>query len=125
MLTGRDKYADYWVYRGWLLKSSFDAYWWDDIKYKSKNFSAMKKHPAVIDDPQKITASPYNCIDSGSFYITCFRSSTVKEIDKDHADSADDGVVTKVTQAINGGIIGLSQRKIMTNNLKEILNDKC
>ncbi|AKT03792.1 putative hydroxyethylthiazole kinase [Yersinia pestis 1045] len=124
MLTGRDKYADYWVYRGWLLKSSFDAYWWDDVKYKSKNLKAMKKRPAIIDDPHKITASPYNCIDSGSFFITCFRRSTVKEIDKDQAESADDSVVTKVTQAINGGDIGLSQRKVMTNNAKGKLNDK-
>ncbi len=57
-------------------------------------------------------------------FITCFRRSTVKEIDKDQAESADDSVVTKVTQAINGGDIGLSQRKVMTNNAKGKLNDK-
>ncbi len=124
MLTGRDKYADYWVYRGWLLASSFDQHWWNDVQYKSENASKMTKHPAIIDEPQKITASPYNCIDSGCFYIICFKNKTIQEMDNYQAESFNDSIVTKVNQAINGSTNGLAQRKLMTNNAKRILNDK-
>ncbi|MEG7662534.1 MAG: M23 family metallopeptidase [Hafnia paralvei] len=124
MLTGRDKYADYWVYRGFIAKNSFDQYWWDDQNYKKKNVSAMKKRPAVIDEPQLVTSTPYNCIDSGAFYIICFRKKTIREIDQDtNVMNDDDDIIKKVTHAINGAYKGLNKRIIMTNGAKNILYD--
>lgn len=56
-LTGLFNYSEYWVYRGWLSRSDFDANWWDP------------RHPTrrapQINDPQLISTEPYNCIDSG------------------------------------------------------------
>lgn len=126
MLTGRDKYADYWVYRGWLQKDSFDNHWWDDPQYREKKAEAMRLRPANIEEPQKITESPYNCIDSGSFYIICFRGRTIRSIVLDEAENTmNDNAIAAVTQAINGGDNGLQRRITMTNNAKGSLNDIC
>nr|WP_297353914.1 hypothetical protein [uncultured Caldimonas sp.] len=56
-LTGRSNYAKYWVFRGWLRPGiDFDENWWDDL---------ARRRPAAINDPERISNNPYNCIDSG------------------------------------------------------------
>ncbi|MEI2604812.1 M23 family peptidase [Erwinia aphidicola] len=125
MLTGLDTYSSYWVYRGWLSKSSFDASWWTDPQYRRKNLPGMIKRPPQIDDPHKVTETPYNCIDTGAFYIVCFKNKTLKMMDSDRVTSRDDNeVVERVTRSINGGAIGIEDRKKTTKAAKEILSDE-
>ncbi|WP_312074291.1 M23 family peptidase [Atlantibacter sp.] len=124
MLTGLDTYSSYWVYRGWLLTNDFDRYWWDDHEYKKKNASKMKKRPPQISLPQKITENPYNCIDTGGFFIVGFKGKTIEVMDADkNGKSDDDDIITKVTSAINGGDKGLAERKIFTRKAKEVIGD--
>ncbi|MFL9877151.1 hypothetical protein PQR63_02060 [Herbaspirillum rhizosphaerae] len=68
-LTGRSNYADYWTYRGWINLDDFSKNWWDDQQYKLRNVKLMTLKPAEIVTPQEVTISPYNCIDSGGWYM--------------------------------------------------------
>lgn len=125
MLTGLDTYSSYWVYRGWLSKSSFDASWWTDPQYRRKNLPGMIKKPPKIDDPHKVTGSPYDCIDTGVFYIVCFKNKTLKLMDSDRVTSRDDNdVVERVTRSINGGSIGIEERIKTTKTAKKVLSDE-
>ncbi|OCQ52599.1 hypothetical protein Ppb6_02212 [Photorhabdus australis subsp. thailandensis] len=129
MLTGRANYAAYWVYRGWIIKKDFDNYWWDDEEYKKKNINKMKKRPAVIDDPQKVTENEYNCIDTGGYFIRGIKPNIIKEIDKDkwYESSSEkegkdeDTIIKSVTKLINGGDKGLEDRNKATKKAKEVL----
>lgn len=56
-LTGLFNYSEYWVYRGWLSRSNFDANWWDP--------QHPNRRAPQIDNPQIISTVPFNCIDSG------------------------------------------------------------
>ena len=123
MLTGLDTYSAYWVYRGWLKKTDFDASWWTDPEYKNKRRSKMKLIPPSISEPHKITENEYNCIDTGGYFIAGFKSRTLKLMDSDKSAS-DDKKVKDITEAINGADSGLIQRKIATKKAKELLNDK-
>ncbi len=89
-----------------------------------KNFSSVGKRPAIIDDPQKVTASAYNRINSSAFYIFCFRNKTVKVIDKDQPENSDNSIVIRATIVINGGTNGLLQRQSMAEISMSFLNDK-
>jgi predicted chitinase len=112
-LTGRSNYADYWLFRSWLKKTDFTQYWWTDPKYKERNVDQMKMRPAKIDTPQKISNNPFNCIDSGGWYLACFRANTISKIDRDvlwpekvsGKTGAEFSVSRAVTLAINGGYI--------------------
>jgi len=70
-ITGRDSYSTYWTYRGWILKSSFDAKWWSISGWwdSPRNQSIR---PAIIPDPQRISArasgNEHNPIDVGGWY---------------------------------------------------------
>lgn len=125
MLTGLDKYAAYWVFRGWLSRNEFDDSWWLDPEYKKHDVQKMEKKPASINNPQNITCSSYNCIDTGGFFISCFRSEVIKSMDCDFSSiSNSDALVKQVTRAINGAENGLDMRFKMTNNAKRGLNDE-
>lgn len=129
MLTGRSNYAPYWVYRGWLAKSSFDQSWWTDRMYRERRVAQMRKRPAIIDRPQKVTENEYNCIDTGGYFIRSISPGTVKAMDKDkwymsptpqnRADEAE--VVRKVTKEINGGDVGLDKRNTATAFAKGVV----
>lgn len=115
-LTGRSNYAAYWVYRGYLKKSQFDDGWWNDHAYKSKDAKVMKKRPAPIDDPQRISIDDYNCIDAGGFYLAFERPKSLKIMGQRGPDA-----VRLITLAINGGEIGLPDRKAHTARIEKIL----
>jgi predicted chitinase len=124
MLTGLDTYSGYWVYRGWISKNDFDKYWWDDQEYKKKNATGMKKRPPNIVAPQKVTESAYNCIDTGGFFIACFKSKVLKIMDEDKfGKSDDDSIILKVTKGINGADKGIAERKKSTKKAKEVIDD--
>lgn len=125
MLTGIDTYSSYWIYRGWLTKNDFDKYWWDDPEYKKKNAAGMKKNPPKIESPQKLTESSYNCVDTGGFFIACFKSKVLKLMDGDKfGKSDDDSTILSVTKGINGADKGIAQRKITTKKAKEVIDDE-
>ncbi|MDR5766725.1 MULTISPECIES: hypothetical protein [unclassified Caballeronia] len=129
-LTGRSNYADYWIFRGWIQRSSFDASWWSDPEFINRNRSATRKIPANIDDPQRI-GLPGNCIDSGAFYLTCARPKVVGTIDGDIPTLATDGATKQrerdvsraVTYAINGGYIDDERRLEYTRLVKGVICD--
>ncbi len=124
MLTGLDTYSGYWVYRGWISKNDFDKYWWDDPEYKKKNATGMKKRPPNIFEPQKVTESAYNCIDTGGFFIACFKSKVLKTMDGEKfGKSDDDSIILKVTKGINGADKGIAERKKSTKKAKEMIDD--
>lgn len=79
----------------------------------------MKKKPPKIGNPQKVTENAYNCIDTGGFFIVCFKSKVLKIMDEDKiGKSDDDSIILKVTKNINGADKGIAERKIATKNQK-------
>jgi predicted chitinase len=125
MLTGLDTYSSYWVYRGWLKKGDFDSSWWTDAEYKKHNKSKMKKLPPNIELPHKVTENPYNCIDTGGFFIACFKSKVLKTMDSDlPGNTDDDEKIEAVTKGINGADKGIRERKISTKKAKELIDDQ-
>lgn len=128
MLTGRANYASYWVYRGWLQTNDFDAYWWDDSEYKKQNTSKMKKKPAIINSPEKVTENEYNCIDTGGYFIRGIKPKTIQSMDNDKEYIMNKGqgenenrVIEQVTKAINGADKGFEQRKFFTKTAKGMM----
>ncbi|HGO6127333.1 TPA: peptidase M23 [Burkholderia cepacia] len=70
-ITGRANYASYWVYRGWLHTTSFDASWWNvNGWWSTPRLSTIR--PAVINNPQRISArlsgNEYNPVDVGGMF---------------------------------------------------------
>jgi predicted chitinase len=103
-LTGRYNYAEYWCFKGWLKKGKdFDIGW---------EHSETKRYPK-IDDPDRVIATTFNCIDAGAWYITLYRNRTVAAMDQDD--------VLKVTKAINGGDTALAERTEFTNRIRKVL----
>ena len=117
-LTFRGNYVNYWVYRGWLKKNSFDASWWDDPAYARKDKKAMKRRPAIIDNPAVLAYDAHAAIDSGGFYMAGERAGIQLKMAAVTASS-----ITEVTQAINGGTRALPERKAHTFRADYILND--
>ena len=70
-LTGRANYSEYWVYRAWLARDSFDSNWWSKPGWWNTPRSA-KIIPADIPDPQRVSAraagNEYNPIDVGGLF---------------------------------------------------------
>lgn len=120
MLTGRVNYSDYWLYRGWLKKIDFDDSWWLENAYINQDVVGMKCKAAIINDPQKISAFAYNCIDTGAYFIRGIKPNTIREIDKDSEkiylgkdkyNTDDDNIIKNVSLIINGGENGLDSRR--------------
>ena len=85
----------------------------------------MKKKPPKIDNPHKVTESAYNCIDTGGFFIACFKSKVLKIMDEEQFGKADDdSIILKVTKCINGADKGIAERKIATKKAKEVIDDE-
>ncbi|WEY40245.1 peptidase M23 [Paraburkholderia sp. SUR17] len=128
-LTFRSNYADYWVYRAWIRKSSFTASWWSDPQYRAKHRVLMTKVPARIDNPEVVAAVPENCLDSGAWYITCLKPEVVSAIDGDSFSmpkttaelAKEENVIRGVTRGINGGLIGIDDRIKFTRMIKGVL----
>lgn len=129
-LTGRANYADYWMYRGWLKRTDFDDGWWLDPEYKLHNPSKMKRRPAVIDGPDRIIRDPYNCIDSGGFFVSIKNEGVKPEIDasrgivpvSEQEKEDEKKVSAAVTRVINGGYIEKDRRYLSTIDALKVLN---
>ena len=128
-LTGRLNYSKYWVFRGWLDPRSFDDSWWLDPHYTSRDAARMRRRPAIVDDPQSSTETPYNCIDTGGWFLGSERPDTLRQIDRDSRTiavtatqkSAEQAISYAVTQAINGGSIQQDDRLRQTRAAKDVL----
>jgi predicted chitinase len=118
-LTHRANYTEYWLYRGWLDKNSFDANWWTDPEYLAKNARGMKKKPAEIQEPERLSSNPWNCMDTGGWFMVFTKIDTVKQMDKGDTDFTK--LVRAVTKVINGGRTGFDERLKFTTIAKEIL----
>lgn len=124
MLTGLNTYSSYWVYRGWLSKMTLMNIG-GMTRSTRKNSAGMKKKPPKIGNPQKVTENAYNCIDTGGFFIVCFKSKFLKIMDEDKiGKSDDDSIILKVTKDINGADKGIAERKIATKKAKEMIDDE-
>ncbi|NOV26194.1 hydroxyethylthiazole kinase [Cupriavidus necator] len=111
-LTGRENYAKYWVYRGWLNPSSFASRWWSPTR--------LDRAPR-IDHPQLLSTDPWNAIDAGGWYwlagaatnrfVTINSTITMDEINMQS--------VRAVAIAING----TNRKTGEPNQLRERLNE--
>ncbi|EIS29956.1 hypothetical protein YPPY54_1801, partial [Yersinia pestis PY-54] len=88
----------------------------------------MKKKPAIINSPQKVTENEYNCIDTGGYFIRGIKPKTIQSMDDDKEYIMNKGqgenenrVIERVTKAINGADKGLEQRKFFTKKAKGIM----
>lgn len=128
-LTGLINYSRYWVYRGWLDRSTFDDNWWTDRQYAAHNAAHMTLRPPVVDDPHRAAETPYNCMDTGGWYLGSERPHTLRQIDRDSPSvastaaerAAEQAISYNVTQAINGGGIQRDDRLRETRAAKEVL----
>jgi hydroxyethylthiazole kinase len=120
-LTGRENYAKYWVYRGWLDASSFDARWWSN---------PQRLRAPAIPDPQRLGTDEYNAIDAGAWYWEAgsarnrFRTINTAIT----TDVIDRTTVRTVAVAINGvnnqgDPNGLNERLAATQQVSPVLND--
>jgi predicted chitinase len=116
-LTGRENYSKYWVYRGWLERSSFQSPWWNP---------ARPQRAPQIPDPQRISSSEYNAIDAGGWYweagSVANRSRSINLVIDGNDFS--DALIEQVTRAINGGTTNLTERAAHTRRIRPILNDE-
>ncbi|QJP99928.1 hydroxyethylthiazole kinase [Herbaspirillum rubrisubalbicans Os34] len=113
-LTGRENYGKYWVYRGWLSPTSFEATWWKP--------SNPEKAPR-IPDPQRLSISSYNAVDSGGWYWTAGardnKFKTINLIVK--ALTVDIATVKDIAAAINGINRTTEKPNHLDERLKETL----
>lgn len=114
-LTGRENYEKYWVFRGWLDALSFDNYWWKNKKLR----------PPKIEDPERISVVPFNCIDAGGWYWTAGSHpnhfKTINSIPSDKQIKQID--IKSITYAINGGYNGIQERIKHTLRIEKIISD--
>jgi predicted chitinase len=116
-LTGRENYSKYWVYRGWLEKSSFQSPWWNP---------ARPQRAPQIPDPQRISINHYNAIDAGGWYWEAGSAanhcrSINSVIDVNDFNGA---AIEQVTRAINGGTTNLAERRTHTLRIRSVLDDE-
>jgi predicted chitinase len=120
-LTGRENYAKYWVYRGWLDASSFDARWWSN---------PQRLTAPAIPDPQRLSTDAYSAIDAGAWYWEAgsarnrFRTINTAIT----TDVIDRTTVRTVAMAINGvnsqgDPNALNERLVATQQVSPVLND--
>lgn len=94
-LTARSNYAKYWVYRSWLEPASFDTPW-----FNAQALSNGGRAP-VIDDPQRISLNPFNCIDTGGWFWEAGQGKSISHVITE-GQVPEPGVIRKVSVAING-----------------------
>jgi hydroxyethylthiazole kinase len=122
-LTGRSNYGYYWAYRGWIRQTSFSEPWWSPAR--------IDRAPA-IENPQFAGNDAYTTIDAGGWYWESTpirglsnglgRPSSSINVLLDRNPHSDD-LVRLVARQINGGEIGLPDRRFQTQRVHEILRD--
>ncbi|MEM5328555.1 hypothetical protein VSR34_18460, partial [Paraburkholderia sp. JHI2823] len=124
-ITGRAAYADYWVYRAWLQKDSFDASWWVKNGWWSVPRNASIR-PAIIDNPQNISArangNEFNPIDVGGWFWVCHNINSVCDVESpiNRIATASNGVSTIINKYDTPTF---ARRQHNANLAKEVLCD--
>lgn len=93
-MTGRSNYASYWLYRGWILRSTYTDNWWRNTGWwgiqgnyihaqhrnldplnpaQAQNAATINQlttlmRPPVIDDFQRLVTEPVSCVDSAGWF---------------------------------------------------------
>ncbi len=86
-LTGRYNYSEYWVYRGWLDRNSYDHAW-----FRKKDGGRFKDGPKV-DNPEILGNDAYSCVDAAGFF--CVHTPLEKAADRGISESSS-RAVTKI-----------------------------
>lgn len=120
-LTGRENYSKYWVYRGWLDRSTFQSPWWNP---------ARPNIAPIIPNPQMLSTDAYSAIDAGGWYWQAgAASNNFRSINTVITNNTiDRTTVRAVARAINGvgangDPNGLTERLNETNNVAPIIMD--
>lgn len=122
-LTGRENYSKYWVYRGWLNSTSFDAGWWRN---------RQRLRPPTIQDPQLLSTNNFNAIDAGGWYWDAGAASNQFHsinsiITSRNIDRASVFAVARAINGINGSTgepNGLTDRLSATTTIGKIMLDE-
>jgi hydroxyethylthiazole kinase len=90
-LTGRDNYAKYWTYRGWITPESFSDLWWKNPKWwgiagstvSTAQYSNLpiqdaeilsqldaQMRPPVIENPDRVSQEPRTSVDTAGWFWT-------------------------------------------------------
>lgn len=121
-ITGRENYTKYWIYRGWILSTpilnngNLKGRWWS---------AGSKFSPPPLDDPERISVSPYNTIDAGGWYwMGGSASNKYRPINiLASSNQISDLIIRDVTYSINGGFNAVDMRIIQTKRISKILMD--
>jgi predicted chitinase len=121
-LTGRENYSKYWVYRGWLDKSTFQSPWWNPPR---------PNRAPVIPNPQLLSTDDFNAIDAGGWYWEAgAASNNFRSINSIIAGTViDRPSVRVVARAINGinrqtgEPNGLNERLAESQDVAQVLMD--
>jgi hydroxyethylthiazole kinase len=145
-LTGRANYAEYWVYRGWLLRSTYSDNWWRHVGWwgipgNANNYNhandrnrlpiqpntpqnqnavtllIQQRRPPIINDQQRITNDVFTCIDTAGFFWA--KNSPGNRL----LYWANRNDHLRVTNIINGGTNGLAQRTTESDRIRAYLGD--
>lgn len=119
-LTGKYNYSEYWIYRGWLDRSSFTASWWSH---------RQNTRPPQVSNPDRLISDYSSTIDAGGWYWIAsphrggphLLSSINRLIPLGAAPTSLS--VDSVTRGINGGSTALENRVFHTTRTYEILGD--
>lgn len=122
-LTGRENYAKYWVYRGWLDPGTFTSPWWNPPR--------PTRAPQIA-DPQRLSVDAFNAIDAGGWYwLAGAASNRFRPINSIIInDTIDQASVRAVARAINGinrqtgEPNGLDERLAESVDIEPILMDR-
>lgn len=119
-LTGKYNYAEYWVYRGWISRESFDRGWWEKR-------GAVRR--PVISNPDVLGTDDYAVIDAGGWYWAAsphrgepHMFSSINRMINSSRPTRDN--VRVVTRAINGGETGLDNREFHTDKIYRVIGDE-
>ncbi|MBB5469772.1 putative chitinase [Paraburkholderia sp. CI2] len=112
-LTGLYNYSEYWVYRGWLDRKSYDHAW-----FKKKEGDRFKAGPKV-DNPEFIGNDTYSCVDIAGFF--CVRTPLEKAADQGVSETAS-RAVTKIVNPYDVKSPPLRWRE--TQNSYRVLGDQ-
>jgi len=117
-LTGKYNYAEFWVYKGWIFRTSFSQSWW----------SRPKSVRPAIAEPDRLIHDDALTIETAAWYWEAtpnsggphLRSTINATVD---AAPVDEKSVRTVTVTINGGHNGLENRIHHTMRIYLIVGD--
>nr|WP_240987440.1 M23 family metallopeptidase [Cupriavidus taiwanensis] len=119
-LTGKYNYTEYWLYRGWIARESFDRSWWE-------RRGAVRR--PVINNPDVLGTDDYAVIDAGGWYWVASPHRGEPHMLSSINRMVNSGRPTRenvrvVTRAINGGETGLDNREFHTDRIYRAVGDE-